>query len=281
MNIVVVHGIFNLRAGRSREEAADELAQIWQPKLQAGFSSAGLSTAEVPHLQVAYYADRLTRADAQGDPGRLEDLSAGEQAVVTAWLIVLAAPTPPELQGLATMPIRQMLDWIARRRRVNSTVLFRIAIALAREAHSYLHVPASREAARTAVAEAVRTHRPSVLLAHSLGSVVAYEALHHHDDLKVDCLVTLGSPLGLPGAIFDLLEPQPIDQLGDKPSGVSQWINLADVGDLVAVPRRLGDRFPVDHHAEVRISPLDFHTMGSYLSSGQVINVLAPFLRGC
>jgi hypothetical protein len=280
VNVVAVHGIFNLRAGKSSQQAADELAQLWRPRLQAGLAAAGLSDIEAPDLHVAYYADKVARPGAQDGSPALEDLSDDEQAVVAAWLAALEAPTPADLQGRATMPIRQMLDWVARRRRIDPAALFRLAVALAREAHRYLYVPECREAARTIVAEAIENHRPSILLAHSLGSVVAYEALHH-TDLKVDCLVTLGSPLGLPGAIFDLLEPQPIDRLGNKPPGVGQWINIADVGDLVAVPRRLGDRFPVDQHAEVTISALDFHTMGSYLSSGHTLSALEPFLRYC
>ena len=35
-------------------------------------------------------------------------------------------------------------------------------------------------------------------MAHSLGTVVAYEALHAHPGLHVYLLVTLGSPLALP-----------------------------------------------------------------------------------
>ena len=35
-------------------------------------------------------------------------------------------------------------------------------------------------------------------MAHSLGTVMAYEALHAHPDLHVYLLVTLGSPLALP-----------------------------------------------------------------------------------
>ena len=38
-------------------------------------------------------------------------------------------------------------------------------------------------------------------MAHSLGTVVAYEALHVHLDPHVCLLVTVRSPLALPGAI--------------------------------------------------------------------------------
>ncbi len=38
-------------------------------------------------------------------------------------------------------------------------------------------------------------------MAHSLGTVVAYETLHVHLDLHVYLLVTVGSPLALAGAV--------------------------------------------------------------------------------
>jgi len=37
-------------------------------------------------------------------------------------------------------------------------------------------------------------------MAYVRGTVVAYEALHAHPDLHVYLLLTLGSPLALPGA---------------------------------------------------------------------------------
>lgn len=146
-------------------------------------------------------------------------------------------------------------------------------------AHRYLHDPACRKAARTVVAEAIQKYRPSIVLAHSLGSIVAYEVLHD-TGLGLDCLVTLGSPLGLPGAVFDPLEPQSAHGLGSKPPGVGQWVNIADIGDLVAVSRRLGDRFPVDLHVKLIIGSADFHTMAGYLSSGRTFSALEYFLRG-
>ena len=39
---------------------------------------------------------------------------------------------------------------------------------------------------------------PTRVMAHSLGTVMAYEALHAHPGLHVYLLVTLGSPLALP-----------------------------------------------------------------------------------
>ena len=88
----------------------------------------------------------------------------------------------------------------------------------------------------------------AVVVGHSLGSIVAYEALAARPDLELD-LVTLGSPLGA-SVVFDGLDPAPVDGVGVWPGGVATWTNVAAVGDKAAVVPRLADRFGdrvVDH----------------------------------
>lgn len=75
-------------------------------------------------------------------------------------------------------------------------------------------------------------------------------ALHAHELPHVELLVTLGSPLGLPG---DMLNPAPNRGWGSRPPGLARWVNIAGHGDLMAVPRRLGDQFDVDSHHEDHI----------------------------
>jgi hypothetical protein len=52
----------------------------------------------------------------------------------------------------------------------------------------------ARAQAREHVAATIADRRARVVIAHSLGTVVAYEALYAHPGLQVDLLVTLGSP---------------------------------------------------------------------------------------
>jgi hypothetical protein len=92
--------------------------------------------------------------------------------------------------------------------------------------------------------------------------VVAYEALHQRPDLRVGTFLTLGSPLGMPGTVFEALDPEPVAGRGVRPPGVQRWVNVADVGDLIAVPVELGGRFDVDRHEPVRIAFAAFHTFG-------------------
>ncbi|MGA5699099.1 serine peptidase [Peterkaempfera bronchialis] len=276
--VVAVHGIGNLQPGRAPAEAAALLAAQWQPRLAAGYTAAGLPHLPVPRLEVAYYAHLLAEPQAQGAwDGDLDELTGYQSVVAAAWLLAAGVPAPAEAQGPATLPLRQALGWLAARRGVAADTLGRVVVALAREVYVYLSRAERRRRIRDTVAEAVRTHRPRVVLAHSLGSVVAYEALHAHPDLEVDLLVTLGSPLGLPGAVFEALEPEPRDGRGARPPGVARWVNLADPGDLVALPPRLGGRFPVDRHEEAYIGRMDFHTLGGYLGSGLTATAMAAY----
>jgi hypothetical protein len=70
---------------------------------------------------------------------------------------------------------------------------------------------------------------PTVVVAHSLGSIVALEALHERV-ADVPLLVTLGSPLAMRGVVLPRIQPQPLS----VPEGVGRWLNVWDRDDLVA-----------------------------------------------
>lgn len=274
--IVVVHGVRNYQRGLAPDAAADRLASVWRERLTAGYHKADLGHLAVPDITAAYYAHTLHDAEAQGAAGGIEDLTPAEQEAALLWLAAVGLPAQPaEGQSWGGLPLRQAIDLVARRRGTAARTLGRIAVAFLPEVYGYLASPGRRRSARETVAEAVRRSGAKVVVAHSLGSVVTYEALHAHPDLGVEVLITLGSPLGLPGAVFDMLEPAPLSGYGQKPPQIRHWINIADSGDLVALPRRLGDRFPVDTHHEAQMALLDFHTLNTYLAHGLTATAMA------
>lgn len=77
-----------------------------------------------------------------------------------------------------------------------------------------------------------------IVIGHSLGSVVAYEAAHRltHPLLL---LLTIGSPLGLETIIYQRLRPQP----PIFPPLVRRWVNVNDRNDLVAAEPNLVPMF--------------------------------------
>jgi hypothetical protein len=103
------------------------------------------------------------------------------------------------------------------------------------DAAAYFFRPGERREIQDILRDELR-HAPGpvVLVAHSLGSVIAYDVLHEGMGVEVPLLVTCGSPLGL----------EPIQELVKTPlslpPGVRRWRNFLDPLDPVAQGRRIG-----------------------------------------
>ncbi len=290
--VVLVHGIWNLVSGLPPEEAAAAKGAEFRKILGQGLEAARLPHVPVPDVAMAYYAHLLTNRPLEEQAGegavRLEDLSREQLLRTWEWLLLAGAPEPTEAQAGWLAPVRLAVGWLAhespgargltaRAQRGLMDVIERMIVAMIRDTDSYFSRPERRRAARAVVAEAIRHHRPRVVVAHSLGSVVAWEALHAYPELGVELLVTVGSPLGLPG-LARKLEPEPRGGRGARPAGVKHWVNIADAGDLVALPPELGGMFPVDTHAVIETGVLGFHGLKGYLANGLTAAAMAPYL---
>jgi hypothetical protein len=274
--VVGVHGVGNHLPGISPAQAAERLTRLWTAYLNDGITSPPSQV----DLRVAYYADMLQSAGQQGAPGDdPESLDPLGRELLLLWVAQLGAPAEVA-QGYGSMPVRQAASWVADRFGLDNRLLSWFVTRFFREVPAYLGDGARRAAARDRVASTIAEHAPQVVLAHSLGSVVAYEALWAHPELPVDLLVTLGSPLGMPDVVFDRLEPTPSSGRGLRPPSIARWVNLADPGDLIAIPRHLARRFAgVDLDQEDLIHTFDFHRVANYLSCAATRAVLVPYLR--
>lgn len=248
-----MHGIGNY--SYHREGGAPILAAEWAANLRQGLPEAKFD------LDVAFYAPHLHRGTPQGGA---DDLEPEAQEFIVEWVEQLHFSVP---QGPRTVRARQALDWLTRK---FGPAARTFAVAFCREVHTYLAKPDSprRAAARATVAEAIEKHRPDVVVAHSLGSVVTYEALWAHPGPEVELLVTLGSPLAMPGVVLPRLVPG----ADGRPPRVRHWLNLADIGDLIAIPRTgLRPHFPgVAEDVNVVIGEWEFHRVGAYLRTAEV-----------
>ena len=67
---------------------------------------------------------------------------------------------------------------------------------------------------------------------------------------------------------------------GRRPAGVKRWINVTDKGDLIAIPKGgIQARFQeVDDDTETSVHWADFHTVGNYLRTDALADVLRPHL---
>jgi hypothetical protein len=286
VRLVGVHGIWNLQPG-SPAEAAAVLSARWtaavgrglgaEPAKSGGTGRSGELGGAGHEVAVAYYAHVLAREAAQGveDPGYL---SGPEQELLLGWAAALGAP-PEVAQGRLTQPARAAADWIARRFGLDQVLVRRLVSVFCREVHAYLDDQERRSAARAVVADTITRTGARVVLAHSLGSVLAYETLWAHPHLQVDLLITLGSPLALPDVVFDRLDPAPTDAMGSRPPGVRRWINIADPGDIIAIPRGLAGFFHgIDADLTTTAGVFNAHKATGYLSCPATAAALATQL---
>jgi hypothetical protein len=214
---------------------------------------------------VAYYAHHLTKDTAQG-AGDPEHLTEPEQEMLLRWAQQLGAP-PEVAQGRLAAPARAAADWIARNVGLDSTLVRLLVTTFCREVHLIPHRPTRRHAVGSQVTNTIATHRPAAVIAHSLGSVVTYETLCARTDLQIDLLITLGSPLALPDIVFPHLDPTPTNGKGRRPPGVRRWINIADPGDFIAIPRGLAPYFNgIDTDLTTPIGIFDTHKVTGYLA---------------
>jgi pimeloyl-ACP methyl ester carboxylesterase len=145
-----------------------------------------------------------------------------------------------------------------------------------RQVRDYFHDQEIRQLARQEVVAAVGEDT-KVVVGHSLGSVVAYEALCANPEWQVRMLVTLGSPLAIPNLIFDQLQPTPSAGPGPRgrwPGEGRAWVNVADQGDVVALVKDLRSEFGTEVDCWVVDNGATAHDVRPYLTAvetGQAI----------
>lgn len=117
---------------------------------------------------------------------------------------------------------------------------------------------------------------PTILIAHSLGSVVAYDALREYPDLFVPGMVTMGSPLSIGHFRRNLARGgEDADRL-PVPEMLDRWVNVYSELDPLVLGSGIeqyfagggnpGGRGPIDREAENH-GYLDAHSPDQYLRS--------------
>lgn len=274
--VLGVHGVKNYQPGLDPASASTRIALWWQDAVCKGLGLPGNETAPFG-LQVAYYAHTLHLRSAQGedDPGVLNPEI---QRLIVAWAEMCGAPQRVA-QGRISAPAREAVNWVADKYGLDNRLARILATAFFREVHTYFHDRERRSAATAEVANAVARYSPKVIIAHSLGSVVAYDALWaHRHHAPVDLFLTLGSPLAMPDIIYHRLVAH--EGSRRRPPGVNRWINIADPGDFIAVPPG-GVKLNFQNVAADltdAIGAFSFHKVAKYLQCGATAGVLSEHL---
>ena len=108
----------------------------------------------------------------------------------------------------------------------------------------------AREAIRHQLATVLKQHRHQqiLLIAHSMGSIIAYDVLTRVvPEIEIDTFVTCGSPLGIPVIMGKIRAEQKMDNPRTPltvPENIRRiWYNLSDLHDRVAINYNLADDY--------------------------------------
>jgi len=121
---------------------------------------------------------------------------------------------------------------------------------------------------------------PTVVVGHSLGSIVAYRMLREMGPIQcpIKALITIGSPLGISAVRKSL---QPISH----PPTVESWSNAYDERDTVALNPLTERYFPVEpsirNYGGVHNPSDNHHKIRGYLSDRVVATWIVEALRNC
>jgi len=219
--VVLVHGAFNELWG------PNEILNRWYPALRDGLWHVGADIS-IDDVRMAFYGDLLRL-----DPDEDEMPDPADLAAKAGLLDVIN-----KIPGAAGLPS--------------------IAHAVGEAANAKLIDQAGRFLAAGDIRSKIRSRmdehlgpETDLVVAHSLGTVVSYQVLAGRPDLS-PALITMGSPLATP-FVFDQLEPEPLDGVGQWPGGVRTWTNIVAVGDPVCggagLASHFGDRVS-DHRVD-------------------------------
>ncbi|MCP4665663.1 MAG: hypothetical protein GY849_04775 [Deltaproteobacteria bacterium] len=131
----------------------------------------------------------------------------------------------------------------------------------------------AKDVIREELAQALKKHRKRdvLLIAHSMGSVIAYDVLSMSPpDIKAYTWVTIGSPLGLPAVMIKILTEQDIDykkelKVRTPDSVVESWYNFSDLEDKVALDIKLRDNYQENSN---HVRPIDAIVTNDYEYKG-------------
>lgn len=251
MNIVFIHG-------RSQGGQNPVLLQkTWEQTLEIGLANAGLILPSETKILFPFYGDRLDELIAEieiptvdaaimkgvpiGDPVAkfqgelLEDLA--RDAKVPDVAIQEAFKGPVAQKGVQNwewvQAILEALD--------DSTAMGSLALqAFTRDVYCYLELPGITKAIH-AIVKPMLLAGPCVVVAHSLGSIVAYRLLRElQDQVDIQGLVTVGSSLGV-NAVRSRILPPELTMPGNAP----WWYNAYDERDVVSLRGLTHENWPI------------------------------------
>lgn len=287
MRLIFVHGI--AQGGKLPADLSD----TWRKTLIEGLLKNNARLPDDTHIDFPYYGDILddfVRRSALPMPEDVVAKGPGQDRQFENFMQsaldemrIGAGITDAEIEvGMEPNEFRekgvQNWEWVqgivkAIDHRFTGVVDFSIKSFL-KEVYVYLDWKAARTAVEKTIINLL-TGEPTVVVGHSLGSVVAYGVLREHGaNMNLRGFVTVGSPLGIKAISAKL-------GLLDQPSPRG-WFNGYDERDIVALNPLDRSYFPVDPAIEnfngVRNKTKNRHGIIGYLDDPKVAARIHGFM---
>ncbi len=284
--LVFIHG----RSQQGKDAAA--LKAEWIDAWRAGLERAGLAMPLVEAaIRFPYYGDTLAELSSGAAPANAapvairgrpapeeQDFARDVLEEIAAGAGITRADLDAETGGATQRRGLQNWAWVqAVLRLIDRRVPFASAAAIAlftRDVFHYLSTARVTTAIDAGVAPAIDSDGPSVVVAHSLGTVVAYRLLTRAGGERgwdLPLFVTLGSPLGI-RRIRESLAPT------RHPGCAQRWFNAFDRRDLVALHPLRSPHFavdpPIDNKDDVENHTDNRHGIGGYLNDPVVARAI-------
>jgi hypothetical protein len=241
--LVFIHG----RAQQHKDAIA--LKAEWISTFREGLKKSGL---ELPiaetDIRFPYYGDTLDQMVGGADPATAAQVivrgqqSQAEQDFIRDVLEevrkkvgITDAEIEAEIPGSVVQRGPLNWGWVqAILKVIDQKVPFGSEVSIAlftKDVFDYLTKAGIRDTIDAGVQQAIRPNEPTVVVGHSLGTVVAYNVLRREGKSRnwsVPLFVTVGSPLGVK-RIRQALAPTTF------PECASRWFNAYDERDVVAL----------------------------------------------
>lgn len=288
MRVLMIHG--RSQGGK----VAAELKATWVATLEEGFKAAGSNVTTPFEVDFPYYADKLDAFAAAAQlPSPTDLLAKGpgqnrqfeefmQSAVAEMRTRADISDTEVEQQvepGQVIEKGAQNWPWVqAIVRAIDSRLGHTSSFTIEKFLRDVFVYTTNREVARqiNAIVEAEIRDEPTIVIGHSLGSVVAYNVLMKNKaKLKLRKFITVGSPLGIKAISSKL-------GVAENPAASVGWFNAYDERDIVALNPLTAPFFgadpAVENYDRVKNSTDNRHGIVGYLNDVEVAKQIAAAL---
>lgn len=287
MRLVFVHGINN------QDSTVEEIKQNWMTAIEEGWQDLGIAPSRPYKAEAAYYADLLAAASSAKKPA-VEmgggDASSGlaieflrvysETAGVAEDELKAAAAAEGIPPGVVDQGVPHE-GWVIAFAKVLERVLPTkgkyVARLFLRQAAVYIGDPALAAKIAETVVKQVFDGKldPTIVIGHSLGSVVAYRLLADQIFVSrsIPLFITIGSPLSV-----DMFRPI-LPKRGTLPNPpISKWINGRNKEDFVTLGKAITKKSigfeGVEDITDIIDNDADRHDIRAYLRSPKIARAI-------